>query len=125
MSLSRRDWVYVALLVFVAIGSTLDSVYQPYPHSYSLNDFVQMVGIIILCAWWQIEDANVREMKRGTAARIFTVLFMPVGLAIHLFQSRKAGRATIILISFILGVIGAAITGTLAGEQFQLVRQGM
>ncbi|TKT79099.1 hypothetical protein [Aquamicrobium sp. LC103] len=126
MHLGKRSWIYAGLLAFVGGGAIIDSIWRTHLYSYTWNDLVQMVGIILLTAWWQIEDARLRDVKRGVAARILTVLLVPVGLAVYLYQSgRPPMRATLVLAGYIAGFFLAASAGLLVGDEIlRLWRQG-
>ncbi|MGV1958067.1 hypothetical protein ACQZ5G_06010 [Agrobacterium sp. 22-214-1] len=60
--MAKRNWIYVGLLAFISLGLLIDAAVWPAgpPASFTANDLVQMIGIITLFAWWQIEDAEKR-----------------------------------------------------------------
>ena len=109
--MAKRNWIYVGLLAFISLGLLIDAAVWPAgpPASFTANDLVQMIGIITLFAWWQIEDAEKRDLRRSSAAKITTVLLAPIGLAIYLYQTRRWTRATLGLFAFIGGIVLIAI----------------
>ncbi|NTE33748.1 hypothetical protein [Agrobacterium tumefaciens] len=123
--MAKRNWIYVGLLAFISLGLLIDAAVWPAgpPASFTANDLVQMIGIITLFAWWQIEDAAKRDLRRSSAAKITTVLLAPVGLAIYLYQTRRWTRATLGLFAFIGGIVLIAILTVLLGDW--LIQQGL
>lgn len=114
--MTKRDAVYAAFLGFIAIGVLIDwYIWRGALPPFSLNDIVQMIGILLLTAWWQIEDATMHGYERGRAARILTIVFVPVGLAIYLFQTRPWSRAGAIFIGYLGGAVVAVIAADLLG----------
>ncbi|SDE32719.1 hypothetical protein SAMN05421750_101218 [Agrobacterium pusense] len=120
----KRNWIYVGLLVFVSVGLLIDAAIWPAgpPSSFTANDLVQMIGIITLFAWWQIEDAEKRGSRRSSAVKFATILLAPVGLAIYLYQTRRWTRATLGLIAFMGGLLLAGILTLLLSDW--LIQQG-
>lgn len=123
--MAKRNWIYVGLLAFISLGLLIDAAVWPAgpPASFTANDLVQMIGIITLFAWWQIEDAEKRDLPRSSAAKITTVLLAPIGLAIYLYQTRWWPRATLGLFAFIGGIVLIAILTVLLGDW--LIQQGL
>ncbi|MBS0256810.1 MAG: hypothetical protein JSR13_03745 [Proteobacteria bacterium] len=123
--MAKRNWIYVGLLAFISLGLLIDAAVWPAgpPASFTANDLVQMIGIITLFAWWQIEDAEKRDIRRSSAVKITTVLLAPVGLAIYLYQTRRWTRATLGLFAFIGGIVLIAILTVLLGDW--LIQQGL
>ncbi|UXS38663.1 hypothetical protein FY150_02660 [Agrobacterium tumefaciens] len=123
--MAKRNWIYVGLLAFISLGLLIDAAVWPAgpPASFTANDLVQMIGIITLFAWWQIEDAEKRDLRRSSAAKITTVLLAPIGLAIYLYQTRRWPRATLGLFAFIGGIVLIAILTVLLGDW--LIQQGL
>ncbi|MBO9655346.1 hypothetical protein O3S81_08775 [Agrobacterium sp. SOY23] len=123
--MAKRNWIYVGLLAFLSLGLLIDAAVWPAgpPTSFTANDLVQMIGIITLFAWWQIEDAEKRDIRRSSAAKIVTILLAPVGLAIYLYQTRRWPRATLGLIAFMGGILLAAILTLLLSDW--LILQGI
>lgn len=123
--MAKRNWIYVGLLAFLSLGLLIDAAVWPAgpPTSFTANDLVQMIGIITLFAWWQIEDAEKRDIRRSSAAKIVTILLAPVGLAIYLYQTRRWPRATLGLIAFMSGILLAAILTLLLSDW--LILQGI
>lgn len=122
--MAKRNWIYVGLLAFISLGLLIDVAIWPAgpPSSFTANDLVQMIGIITLFAWWQIEDAEKRDARRSSAAKVATIMLAPVGLAIYLYQTRRWTYATIGLIAFMGGILLAAILTLLLGDW--LILQG-
>ena len=116
--MAKRNWIYVGLLAFISLGLLIVAAVWPAgpPASFTANDLVQMIGIITLFAWWQIEDAEKRDLQRSSAAKITTVLLAPIGLAIYLYQTRRWTRATLGLFAFIGGIVLIAILTVLLGD---------
>ncbi|MGK9040705.1 hypothetical protein KXS05_10075 [Rhizobium sp. SA279] len=123
--MAKRNWIYVGLLAFISLGLLIDAAVWPAgpPASFTANDLVQMIGIITLFAWWQIEDAEKRDIRRSSAVKITTVLLAPIGLAIYLYQTRRWPRATLGLLAFIGGIVLIAILTVLLGDW--LIQQGL
>lgn len=123
--MAKRNWIYVGLLAFISLGLLIDAAVWPAgpPASFTANDLVQMIGIITLFAWWQIEDAEKRDLQRSAAAKITTVLLAPIGLAIYLYQTRRWPRATLGLFAFIGGIVLIAILTVMLGDW--LIQQGL
>jgi hypothetical protein len=116
--MAKRNWIYVALLAFISLGLLIDAAIWPAgpPSSFTANDLVQLAGILTLFSWWQIEDAERRNLRRSSAARIATILLAPIGLAIYLYQTRRWTHATLGLIGFIGGIVIVAILTVLFGD---------
>ncbi|MFF2320782.1 hypothetical protein ACFVTJ_06995 [Agrobacterium sp. NPDC058088] len=123
--MTKRNWIYVGLLLFLSFGLLIDAALWPAgaPSSLTANDLVQMFGIITLFAWWQIEDAAKHDFRRSSSAKIATILIAPLGLAIYLYQTRRWTRATLGLIAFIGGMIGAGVLTMLLSDW--LILQGI
>ena len=123
--MAKRNWIYVGLLAFISLGLLIDAAVWPAgpPASFTANDLVQMIGIITLFAWWQIEDAEKPDIRRSSAVKITTVLLAPIGLAIYLYQTRRWPRATLGLLAFIGGIVLIAILTVLLGDW--LIQQGL
>lgn len=116
--MTKRDCIYIGLLGFISLRFLIDSAVWPAgpPSSLTVNDLIQMIGIVTLFSWWEIEDAARKDLRRSSAARTMTILLAPVGLAIYLFQTRPWKRATIGLIAFVAGLVVAAILAVLLGD---------
>lgn len=105
--LTGRDWIYVALIFFISGGVFVDTAIWPYgpPSSLTANDVVQMLGIVILFAWWQIEDAERHGYRRSSVVRLFSILVAPLGLAIYFYQTRPWKKATVGFLAFMGGIV--------------------
>lgn len=114
--MKKRDAIYMALLVFVAAGMLVDWYFWPQGVlDLTLNDIVQMVGIVLLVSWWQIEDARGRGASVSGVAKWMTVMLAPVGSAIYLVQSRGWGRAVPVFLTFWGGFVIAIVAGEFLG----------
>lgn len=122
--MTKRNWIYVGLLAFISLGLLIDAAIWPAgtPSSFTANDLVQMVGILTLFSWWEIEDAAKKDIKRSSAAKAATIMLAPVGLAIYLYQTRPWKPATIGLIGFMGGLIIVGVSTLLLADW--LVVQG-
>lgn len=122
--MTKRNWIYVGLLAFISLGLLIDAAIWPAgtPSSFTANDLVQMVGILTLFSWWEIEDAAKKDIKRSSAAKVATIMLAPVGLAIYLYQTRPWKPATIGLIGFMSGLIIVGVSTLLLADW--LVVQG-
>jgi len=87
---TKRDRIYTLLLLFVAFGMVIDFIFWPADITpITLNDLVQMVGIVVLCQLWQNADAVELDVDRSSGSWIATLLLPPLGIGMHLFQTRK------------------------------------
>ncbi|WP_418136640.1 hypothetical protein [Agrobacterium sp. El2ro-1b] len=122
--MTKRNWIYVGLLIFISLGLLIDAAIWPAgpSSSFTANDLVQMVGILTLFSWWQIEDAAKSDVKRSSAAKVATILLAPVGLAIYLYQTRPWKRATVGFIGFMGGLVLVGVPTLLLADW--LVVQG-
>ncbi|WP_421404010.1 hypothetical protein [Agrobacterium fabrum] len=123
--MAKRNWIYVGLLAFLSLGLLIDAAIWPAgpPSSFTANDLVQMIGIITLFAWWQIEDAEKRDIRRSSAAKVATILLAPVGLAIYLYQTHRWPRATLGFIAFMGGIMLVGVLTLLLSDW--LIAQGI
>ncbi|MDO5631508.1 MAG: hypothetical protein Q4G22_06690 [Paracoccus sp. (in: a-proteobacteria)] len=99
--------IYAVLLVYVAIGAVIDAIFWPDPEAmppYTWNDFIQMVGIVVLCLLWQSTDANQRGQTVGSGTRLLTILLTPLGLLIYLCATRR-WWGLMVWIGFLLGIV--------------------
>tara|TARA_R110002033_G_scaffold63608_1_gene114644 strand:- start:702 stop:1094 length:393 start_codon:yes stop_codon:yes gene_type:complete len=88
--LSKRDRIYGLLLLFVGFGTVVDFIVWPaVMPSMTLSDLVQIVGIVVLCQLWQNADAVELDFDRSSGSKIATLLLPPLGIGMHLFQTRK------------------------------------
>jgi hypothetical protein len=108
--MTKRNWIYLNLLVVVALGSLADAVLLPYGRPAStLSTFVQAIAIMLLVYWWEMVDAKELGHRRSTVARLLTFLIPPLGHAIYLFQSRTWKRAAGLFLLFWAGISVVAI----------------
>lgn len=116
--MTKRNAIYGALLAFLIIGAQIDwYVWGSYlPDNLTANDIVQIVGIIVLTAWWQVADAAQGGYMRSRAAHLWTIILTPVGLGIYLFQTRSRKQAMLVLAGFFAGAVLAVIIGEVLGE---------
>ncbi len=115
--MKKRDWIYVALLAFIAFGFLVDAAVWPHgaPNSLTANDLVQLVGLILLVSSWQIADAHALARRRNGAVQLLTVFFIPLGQIIYIYQSRPWKQATVLCIGFFAGVLAAAAMAAYLG----------
>jgi hypothetical protein len=112
--MTKRNWIYVALLVFITFGMLVDAIVWPNgSRTLTWNDLIQAIGIVILVSWWQIVDANQLGQRRSTAAKIFAIL-VPVGHAIYLYQSRNWKPATALFLLYWAGILIVYIAASFA-----------
>ncbi|WP_117193728.1 hypothetical protein [Rhizobium terrae] len=115
--MTKRDFIYLALLISLAIGSIIDVfTWSGEDAGYTLNDITQLVATVVLCVWWEIEDAKLRDGKAVTLTRTMTIFFAPLGLLIYFFQSRKPLAALVWFAGFIGGAVLAIFLGAYLGE---------
>jgi hypothetical protein len=106
--MTKRNWVYVALLVFVSIGAVIDIAVWPLEAPpLTWNDVVQTIGIVVFVYWWEVADAKQFGQPQSGPARVLTVFVPPLGHAIYLYQSRNWKRATVMFLLFWAGVFVA------------------
>ncbi len=115
--MKKRDWIYVALLVFIAFGFLVDAAMWPHgpPRSFTVNDLVQLVGLILLVSSWQIADAHIRLRPRSSAVKLMTVFLIPLGQVIYIYQSRPWKQATVVCLGFFAGVLAAGAAAITLG----------
>ena len=108
--MTKRNVIYAVLALFITAGMFIDVYVWPggTPARLTWNDLLQMVGIVTLASWWQIADAAELGIRRSSAARFVTVLFVPVGSAIYLFQSRHWKSAVLAYLVFWGGLVAVA-----------------
>lgn len=112
----KRHAIYGGLLAFIAAGVLIDwYIWNGNPPSFTANDLVQLAGIILLTSWWQIVDADLREVNRSRLATAMTVLLAPVGLLIYLFQTRRPAWATAAFVVFLGGIVLALVAADSLG----------
>ena len=112
--MTKRNWIYVALLVFITFGILVDAIVWPNgPPTLTWNDLIQAIGIVILVSSWQIVDADQLGERRSTAAKILAIL-VPVGHAIYLYQSRNWKPATALFLLYWAGILIVYIAASFA-----------
>lgn len=115
--MTKRDFIYVALLVSLATGSVIDAFTGgPDAQGFTLNDLTQLIATVVLCVWWEIEDAKLRGGTAVTLTRTLTIFFAPLGLLAYFFQSRRPIAAAIAFVAFICGALLAIVGGAFLGE---------
>jgi hypothetical protein len=112
---TKRNWIYVGLLLFIAAGAVIDAVVWPDgpPSPFTWNDVVQTIGIVALVYWWEVTDAKQLGRRQSAPARIATIFVPPLGHAIYLYQSRNWKHATLLLVLFWAGLVIVAIAAVL------------
>jgi hypothetical protein len=114
--MTKRDFIYVALLIALATGPIIDAFTGGADAvGFTLNDAGQLIATIVLCVWWEMEDAKLRGGTAATLTQTATVFLAPLGLLIYFFQSRKPIAATIAFVAFIGGALLAIIGGAFLG----------
>ena len=89
LAVSKRDWIYVGLMVFITVGFVVDAlVWTAGPTAVQWNSVVQSFGIMLFVYWWESADADQFGKRRSSLARLLTFFLPPVGHAIYLYQSR-------------------------------------
>ncbi|MDO5613488.1 MAG: hypothetical protein Q4G14_09645 [Paracoccus sp. (in: a-proteobacteria)] len=110
-----KPWqIYVLLLVYVAIGAVIDRTFWPDMDTmptYTWNDFIQMVGIVVLCVLWQRADADQRGQTVGSGTRLLTILLTPLGLLVYLCATRR-WWGVLVWIGFLFGIVLAYIVSS-------------
>ncbi|EHM02856.1 hypothetical protein HMPREF9946_00691 [Acetobacteraceae bacterium AT-5844] len=116
----KRGAIYIALLATAFSGSVADFIAgTAYDTSLNPTDIVIMVAYVALTAWWCTEDSRRGPYRYPSGlARIFTLLFVPLGLAIYMLQSRRFPQALKTYLLFIGGLIIATAAGSWLGELF-------
>jgi hypothetical protein len=105
--MTKRNWIYGALLIFVTLGSVVDVVVftQGTPSALTWNNVVQVFGIVVIVYWWEAADASALGRRQSSAARLLTILLPMVGHAIYLYQGRHWKRATALFLLYWGGVL--------------------
>ncbi len=120
--MSKRDWIYVGLMVFITVGFAVDALlWSAGPTAVQWNSVVQSFGIMLFVYWWEIADADQFGKRRSSLARLLTFFLPPVGHAIYLYQSRPCRSATALFLLFWAGVFGLLLVGLLALTPVALV----
>lgn len=111
--MTKRNAIYLALVIFIAAGFVIDVWAWPAgtPSRFTWNDAIQLVGVVVLSSWWQIADARQRGVRRSGVASTLTVMFVPIGSAVYLFQSRNWRSAVAVYLVFWGGIMLAAAAG--------------
>ncbi|WP_299962873.1 hypothetical protein [uncultured Roseobacter sp.] len=108
--MTKRNAIYIGLLLFIAAGVIIDwVVWQGPPAQFTWNDVMQLFGIIILVRLWQNADAAEIGHVQNLASRLLTILFMPVGTAVYFFRSRGWRSAAAGFVLFWLGIVCVVI----------------
>jgi hypothetical protein len=112
---SKRDWIYVGLMVFITIGFAVDALlWSAGPTAVQWNSVVQSFGIMLFVYLWERADAAQFGKRRSSLARLLTFFLPPVGHAIYLYQSRPIRPATALFLLFWAGVFGLLLVGFVA-----------
>jgi len=115
LAVSKRDWIYVGLMVFITVGFVVDAlVWTAGPTAMQWNSVIQAFGIMLFVYWWESADADQFGKRRTSLARLLTFFLPLVGHAIYLYQSRPWKPATALLLLFWAGVFGLLVIGALA-----------
>ncbi|MEL7541449.1 MAG: hypothetical protein AAGJ51_11145 [Pseudomonadota bacterium] len=118
-SFSKRNIIYISLLMFVSLGMAVDLIFWPTAMSSgTINDVIQIIGILLLCLYWEKADSEELEVSLSRGARISTLVLPLLGTAVYLFQTRRWYKAVLVYCLFWAGVLLSAtatalIVGTL------------
>ncbi len=114
--MNLRDAIYAALLLFIGLGILGDWYFwNDILPAFTMNDAIQIAGIIALTIWWQSEDAAMGGHSRSRAVRIATILLVPLGLAIYLLQTRPWWQAATTFMAMLAGALLTILIADLAG----------
>ena len=106
--------IYAVLCLFVGFGGGIDGWFWPAEMpSYTWNDFVQTIGIVVLTMMWITADGRQIGKPPASGLRIATILFTPIGLLAHLLLSRRWTWALALWFGFVLGLVAAYLAGYL------------
>jgi apolipoprotein N-acyltransferase len=115
-----RHLLYGLMLLASFLAPIADSINgTAYSDRFTVIDVVMILLYIVLTASWCTVDArNGGYRPPGGAARIFILLFAPVGLAIYLLQSRPSKKwAALVWLAFELGLVAATLLGGVVGDE--------
>ncbi len=114
--MKKSSWIYVALLVFIALGSVVDVAIASYgPMVTSWSGIIQGFLIVLFIYWWEAVDAVERGCRHSGVAKLVTIFLAPVGHGIYLYQSREWKAATWLFVRYWAGmVVTFGIAGTVA-----------
>src|SRR5690606_30637081 len=110
----RLSYLIYGLLLLAALLAPLGAVFAGTANSpdFTVADAVTIVISIALAAWWCTVDAQEGgHPPPRRAARLCVLLFMPLGVAIYLLQTRRPGRAALVWLAFELGLVAATALG--------------
>jgi len=104
--MKKSSWIYVALLVFLALGSVVDLVVDTYgPTTTVWNGVIQGFLIMLFVYRWEAVDAVERGCRHSGVAKLVTIFLAPVGHGIHLYQSREWKPATWLFVRYWTGIV--------------------
>lgn len=106
--------IYCALLLFVALGSVVDLVVEPYgPTAAAWNGFIQAFLLMLFIYRWEAVDAVERRCRRSWVARLVTIFLPPLGHGIYLLQSGEWKTAAWLFVRFWAGIVLTAVAAGL------------
>ena len=101
--------IYLVLAGFFAFGIAVDwLVWNGLPPAWTWNDITQLIGVIVLCLYWQSQDAAERAAIHRGSARLLTILLPPLGTLVYFLQTRRLPQAILGTFIFWCGLIGVA-----------------
>jgi len=73
---SKRDWIYVGLMMFITVGFAVDAlVWTAGPTAMQWNSVIQAFGIMLFVYWWESADADQFGKRRTSLVRLLTFSF--------------------------------------------------
>ncbi|UUP16534.1 hypothetical protein [Nitratireductor thuwali] len=118
MSRSHSKVLIYVILVLIAFAGTLVDWLLWLSGEPVINTAVlaHAAAIVIGTLLWQFADGKDRGTRASVLSSVMTVVFAPLGSAIHLYQSRDWKAATAILAAFWGGLVVAVLTANFAGN---------
>jgi hypothetical protein len=104
--LTARGRIYVALIVFVTISVFIAGAVWPEGAPPEWWTFlVQLYGVMAFTYGWECADARQLGQDQSPAAAVLTIVFVFVGHAAYLYQSRPLARAAAVWLLYWAGVV--------------------
>jgi len=110
--MTKRGWIYVALIVFVTLSVFTAAVVWPNRAPAEWTLFLQLYGVMAFTHGWERADARQLGQRQSPAASLLTVLLVFVGHAVYLWQSRHWRRAVVVWLVYWAGVVVIWIAAT-------------
>ena len=115
--MKTRDLIYLGILVCVFIWAVGESVLLANRTMEFISNIAMPVVITVLTALWCEADARLRQGHQLRNWLLALLIFGgPIGLAVHMFMTRRPGPPLLMLIGYIAGFFGAGIVGIYAGN---------